>query len=232
MKERPILFNAAMVRAILEGKKTQTRRVIKPLGNDGGFVLLDHGNGFWPYRSDDGDSSFHSVKRGDTVYLDETPHACPYGKPGDQLWVRETWRTDAGLNDQAPSSFSAWPIQYDADGHVLKHGSFFGNTDGKTRVSIHMPRWASRISLEIAGVRVERLNDISEADAIAEGVEAIPYTGESAGPNRYSINMGGYWLNSPTAAGAYRMLWESINGDGSWDANPWVWAVELKRLPA
>ena len=84
--------------------------------------------------------------------------------------MRETWRTDATLDRRAPSDFQGWPVKYEADGAVLGHGAHFGNADGKTRVSIHMPRWASRILLEIVSVRVERLNDCSEADAKAEGV--------------------------------------------------------------
>ena len=89
---------------------------------------------------------------------------------------------------------------------------------------------ASRINLEITGVRVERLQDISEADAIAEGVEPIPYTGENAGPNKFSILLDGCWFNAPTAVEVYRILWESINGEGSWATNPWVWVVEFKRV--
>lgn len=101
MKSRPILFSAPMVRAILEGRKTQTRRVVKPVGNDEGFVIIDYGNGGWPYRSDDGDSTTHTVKRGGKLYHDETPHACPYGQTGDRLWVRETWRYTASSLEES-----------------------------------------------------------------------------------------------------------------------------------
>jgi len=185
-----------MVRAILEGRKTQTRRVVKPLGNDDGFVILDYGNGGWPYRSDDGDSSTHIVRRGGKLYIEETPHACPYGQPGDRLWVRETWADVRTPASQIQTVYRAdWPYK---------------NPSTKPwKPSIHMPRWASRILLEVTGVRIERLQDISEEDAIAEGVSDI--------------------LNP---VGAYRELWDSINGDGAWVANPWVWIVEFKRLEA
>lgn len=204
MKERPILFSGPMVRAILDGSKTQTRRVVKnqPAGQCIGPVAVRAVSDGFQWFGAAGESSVF---------------ACPYGQPGERLWVRETWRTDDGLNDQAPSSFSAWPVKYKADGHVLKHGSFFGNTNGKTRVSIHMPRWASRILLEITGVRVERLNDISEADAIAEGTK----------PYLLPVNQARKGLRH---VDGYAQLWESINGPGSWDANPWVWAIEFKVL--
>ena len=216
MKERPILFSAPMVRAILAGTKTQTRRVVKPVGGDDGFVLLDHGNGYWPYRSDDGESSFHTVKRGGKEYLDETPHACPYGQAGDQLWVREAFSgphcMDAsdGCKAVPPSKWGDCSrIWYWADGNP---------TEGdwtRPRPSIHMPRWASRILLEITAVRVERLQDISETDAEAEGIQEIVDAGVD---------------HDGTPRDAYRALWEQINGADSWSANPWVWVIEFRRI--
>lgn len=164
MNERPILFSAPMVRAILDGRKTVTRRIVKPVGNDDAFVLLDHGKWFWPYRSDDGESSI-------TADGNETPHSCPYGQPGDRLWVREAFSgphcMDAsdGCKAVPPSKWGDCSrIWYWADGNP---------TEGdwtRPRPSIHMPRWASRITLEIVSVRVERLQDISYEDALAEGV--------------------------------------------------------------
>lgn len=211
MKERPIIFSSPMVRAILDGKKTQTRRVVKPVGTDGGFVVLfEHGSGWWPYRSDDGDSSFHTVRRGGKLYLDETPHACPYGQPGDLLWVREAVTARDGF------------MVYAADGGRIACGDLDWPAcieKRKTVPSIHMPRWASRIALEVTDTRVERLQDISEADAIAEGAAgghgAIPVYGYSATPVEH-----------------YRWLWDQINGSGSWDANPWVWMIEFRRVAA
>ncbi len=243
MKERPILFSAPMVRAILEGRKTQTRRVVQSVGSDDGFVLLDHGNGWWPYRSDDGERSFHTVKRNGNYYQDETPHSCPYGKYGDRLWVRETWRI--GAWDENRCAFALdycdgprkqwidvpdpccddgelfnrlWQQSTDdalAAGIKSDHNGNFkwepGQSPCRWRPSIHMPRWASRITLEVTGVRVERLNDISGADAVAEGVKSrLPDNG--------------------IAQSEFAGLWESINGKGSWYANPWVWVIEFKMV--
>ena len=209
MKERPILFSAPMVRAIIDGQKTQTRRVVQSIGNDEGFVIIDYGNGGWPYRSDDGDSTTHTIKRGGKLYLEETPHACPYGQPGDRLWVREAFSgphcMDAsdGCKAVPPSKWGDCSrIWYWADGNP---------TEGdwtRPRPSIHMPRWASRILLEVTSVRVERLQDINEADAEAEGP-----------PKHFNSSRDNFCA-----------LWQEINGDGSWDANPFVWAIEFKRV--
>ena len=199
MKERPILFSAPMVRAIIEWRKTQTRRVVKPVGNDDAFVLLDHGTGFWPYRSDDGESSI-------TADGNEAPHYCPYGQPGDRLWVREAFH---GYHWDQPRAV------YRADGECQRVRTQIESYEvGRWTPSIHMPRWASRITLEVVCVRVERLNDISVSEAIAEG-----YDGSVDDPIDPSVK----W---------YAQLWESINGSGSWAANPWVWVVEFKRVQA
>lgn len=222
MKERPILFSAPMVRAILEGRKTQTRRVLKhqPIRCTEMPVLL------FPQTKDE------AIEQ--TGYIwpnakDQIALLCPYGKPGDQLWVRETWRTDKSMDNIAPRSFSAWPVRYEADGAYLRHGAFYGATDGKTRVSIHMPRWASRISLEITGVRVERLQDISEADCWSEGIESCDGLLDDMQIIALAKQMG---LCVEDAKPTYAALWESINGAGSWEANPWVWVVEFKRVSA
>lgn len=220
MAERPILFSAPMVRAILADTKTQTRRVVKPVGDDDGFVLQDYGDGWWPFRSDDGESS---MKGGS-----EIPHRCPYGTPGDQLWVREAYRFLAVHDHVPPRELSSGPVWYEAQDDVPFHPS----NVGKLRPGMFMPRWASCITLEVTGVRVERLQDISEADALAEGIERIPPTGAGAGPNRYSLRGEDGWINRPTAAECYRVLWEQINGPGAWDANPWVWVVEFRRVEA
>lgn len=184
MKERPILFSAHMVRAILDGRKTQTRRPVKNLG----FVT---GIGHVLNGSDD---------------RSEWPDFCPHGKLGDRLWVRETWSQHPQFAD----------IAFRADGEE------FEDSDGftwipKWKPSIHMPRKASRIDLEITGVRVERLHDISEEDAIAEGVQI---TDEHTGCAD----------DIDSHAHAYKFIWESINGKGSWDLNPFVWVVEFKRI--
>lgn len=184
MKERPILFSAPMVRAILAGTKTQTRRVVKQ-------HLERLGDGDW-YAFDHKGLNYRVNARHTTVAAwAHLLQFCPYGQPGDRLWVREAW---SGADD--PSHKHC--VHYRADGERAT----------RWRPSIHMPRWASRIALEITGVRVERLNDISEADCRAEGLGG-------------TVDRAHHW---------YRVLWEQINGPGSWDANPWVWVIEFKRV--
>ena len=187
MKERPILFSAPMVRALLDGTKTQTRRVVKPTPEWIGQ------SGVLSYRGRVG-----------------LPHAlCPYGQLGDRLWVRETWARD----DEDGGLCYRADIGKGGDADDWERNRLDGVPRFRWRPSIHMPRAASRITLEITGVRVERLQNISEADAVAEGV-------------RNSLHMpGGRFANENFAH-----LWWAINGDGSWEANPWVWAVEFKRL--
>ena len=206
MKERPILFSGAMIRAILGGSKTQTRRVVNPKH----LAYMD----------------VHQGLREPT-----NVEACPYGQTGDQLWVRETWGARFSHAD-----FGGVALHWnDLRGPLKKYRthqnlalyamSANGQYCGGWIPSIHMPRWASRITLEITGVRVERLQDISEADAMAEGC---------------TKNHNGYFWGGPhpesglkqlaTAQSAYQDLWESINGPGSWDVNPWVWVIEFRRL--
>lgn len=185
MKERPILFNAPMVRALLDGTKTQTRRVCKVAEATALSYVVDCGN--CQFGDEEGYVRFSS----------------PYGQPGDRLWVRESVADIGGR------------LTYRADTDDGAHCMVKRWTP-----SIHMPRWASRILLEIVSVRVERLNDIREADARAEGVTI---------EDRHMI---GYCAGEflPPSIRAYRDLWESINGAGSWDADPWVWVVDFKRV--
>ncbi len=184
MKERPILFSAPMVRALLDGSKTQTRRVVKPTPEWIGQ------SGVLSYRGRVG-----------------LPHAlCPYGQPGDRLWVRET-HMDLGAC-----------YLYRADAEAEQERAIVAPRQ-LWRPAIHMPRAASRITLEITGVRVERLQDISEDDALAEGCSSTAIVHED-----------GEDYTGHYASEEYQVLWESINGPGSWDANPWVWVVEFKRL--
>lgn len=212
MKKRPMLFNAPMVRALLDGSKTQSRRVVKfphknplgtweptSIGGPNGGRLADGGTvpeqgAIWHTRTGDCLSS-------------------PYGQPGDRLWVRETWI-------DASSALHSCVI-YRADGDEQACGEPW-------KPSIHMPRWASRILLEIVSVRVERLTDISESDAIAEGIEPV-YGVWRDYQNQPSVNHHPAWS---TAIDSYRSLWESINGTGSWDLNPLVWVIEFKRVTA
>lgn len=195
MRERPIIMSAPMVRAILAGRKTQTRRVVKPHRGDDWFVIMDDDSGdLWPYRSDDGESCFVTIRD----CLEEVELRCPYGKAGDRLWVRETWRAD-----DAHDSVTMYRTDVDDD--------YAGRV--KWRSPIHLPQDRSRLTLEITAVRVERLQGISEADAMAEGASPVlvPPDGGS----------------QPHVVG-YRDLWESIHGPDSWTANPWVWVVEFR----
>jgi len=197
MKERPILFSAPMVRAILDGSKTQTRRTVKP----------EHVS----------------------AYHDGVPalfKRFPYGKPGDRLWVRETFTVvgydedrDQILGKAGPPDEPWWGVRPKGKASLLS---------GKWRPSLFMPRWASRITLEVTGVRVERLQDISEEDAIAEGVGHELDEAYNAAEH---AQIGGCPLQAGTPAQhAYAVLWESINGPGSWDKNPWVWCVNLMAI--
>lgn len=185
IKERPILFSGPMVRAILDGRKTQTRRIIK-------------GNGTWSVDSEDDGKPWpgYGDEFGDWVRA-----KCPYGQPGDRLWVRETfgYAFDCGHFNHLHQNRQ---VLYKVGDTCVE----------RWRPSIHMPRWASRINLEITGIRVERLQEISEEDAEAEGSDTC---------------LGEVPLFTYTEA--YQVLWESINGEGSWDANPFVWVVEFKR---
>lgn len=226
VKERPILFSGPMVNAILEGRKTQTRRVVKDLPpweiteicKDAG------GTGRWmpngPAPSGKGMAAGHWRN-------------CPYGQPGDRLWVRETWQGPLMDAEVMENEFRA------DRGRFLKPEYCVYAADGgpkpefvtlddelvcRWRPSIHMYRWASRILLEITDVRVERLNDISEADAKAEG----------AWSDAFIVNKVADYFKCDLFAVhpslAFRMLWESINGADSWAANPWVWVVEFRKV--
>ena len=211
VKERPMLFSAPMIRALLAGRKTQTRRVVKPVPK-------------WakrfPICKPDGMAAGHEIWWWDGEFdRVGVSQDCPYGKPGGRLWVKETWRPI--------KSVLAWDmdVTYLADGarRTVKDGEF-GDRDwtmpkaaATGNVSpLFMPRWASRLVLEITDVRVERLNDCSEADAMAEGTQE---------PSLVPI-IGACWSERD----AYAKLWEHINGAGSWAANPWVWAVSFRVI--
>lgn len=193
MKERPILFSAPMVRALLAGTKTQTRRIAK------GLALEWLSEGFTP-----------------EFVADYQNRLCPYGHPGDRLWVRETWAY--GIHALAAARDEDGPFVYAANGTTQ------GRLCDRWRPSIHMPRAASRILLEIVSVHVERLQEISEEDAKGEGL----YQDQAGRWTTYSATEQHREHLNPVEA--YRELWESINGPGSWDVNPWVWVVEFKRV--
>lgn len=206
-----------MVRAILEGRKTVTRRPVKATkAHADGFMMLDHGKGWWPYNAFGDFASDHEGM--------EYPIACPYGKPGDRLWVRETWYCDHFEVQQGPYLRPADMHDLDQsreDGELVYAADSLTPYEQEQPVwkpSIHMPRWASRILLEVTDVRVEQLQDISRADIRAEGLLCPPeLASDDVSPNYRD------WYPA-----AWRELWESTGGD--WDANPWVWVVSFKRV--
>jgi hypothetical protein len=193
-----------MVRAILDGRKTQTRRVVKPQPiYDGKFA------GNWKIVGKNG----HEAATCSPL----VGELCPHGRQDDRLWVRENF---CPIYPQDPTYNGGSPIEYDYAA-TYQHGNRLGDCIGikkRWKPSIHMPRAASRITLEITGVRVERLQDISGADALAEGITL----------HLNHRNKPRYNICGPVQT--YRDLWEEINGPGSWEANPWVWAVSFKRV--
>ena len=211
MRERPILFSAPMVRAILDGRKTVTRRLMKPTPHkvDGGVPFSDA-------------PAWAHAEPGSAVMR------CPYGVRGDRLWVRETHAI-------VPRTAYAWSNGVeqvirpddDHDAAIFRAGWDRSSSGFSWRPSIHMPRWASRITLEVTGVRVQRLCDISESDAISEGVRQLRDGSECLVGREGPGSLVTPW---PTARDAFRDLWQSINGLGSWGSNPWVWVVEFKRV--
>ncbi|WP_106731440.1 hypothetical protein [Klebsiella pneumoniae] len=199
MKERGMIFNGEMVRALLDGRKTQTRRIIKDctVGSDqiSKFIQIE--------------------KKFIGCYPEDVPElireCCPYGVPGDRIWVREAFAS--GLSTKSTLAYRATHKRED-----LEDG-FYDTI--KWTPSIHMPRWASRILLEITGVRVERLNAISQADAIAEG----------APPSHPSIDCVSQEYGFPDFSRSwFGQTWQHIYGEESWDANPWVWVISFERI--
>jgi hypothetical protein len=246
MRARPILFSSSMVRSLLAGSKTQTRRIVKPQP-----APHESWDWSWPVLRPGVTPGTRICWRDDVRAPNLFPY-CPYGVPGDLLIVREThwrwgqWRKDGltkgGHQRWRFRALDTHPVAYCApDDKRLALGTCYPGMDRETvgywrRPSLFLERKHSRLTLEITDVRVERLADISEADALAEGVTTIcprradgSLTGE--GPNHFTtdLDISGlrFSANAPTAAGVYQMLWEHINGDGSWADNPWVWALSF-----
>lgn len=198
MKERPILFSGEMVRAILEGRKTQTRRVVKlprPMEQPNMFFNVSEEWTVYDAATTPA-TEWHSIK-------------CPYGSVGDRLWVKETLAADER------------GMFYFADNTPVNVPDNFTQTVREKLPSLFMPRWASRITLEITNVRVERLHDISEVNAMAEGIQlaedARMFADES--PTRYS------------AVAQFQALWDKINGKKyPWSSNPWLWVIEFPKI--
>ncbi len=227
MKERPIIFNAEMVRAILAGKKTQTRRIVRlpralpqsvfeynhiPKGH---FSIMREGGGF-------------IVVHWELDHAECIPIRCPYGQPGDRLWVRETFASRNDIDGKIEPDRARHYIHYRAD-NLSNNFSPAGihnwhDYGGHWRPSIHMPRWASRITLEVVNVRVETVQDIQEHEVFWEGIE-------------HCLDCDAY-LSSHRNDGWHEqtedfiVLWDSINAKRgySWEVNPWVWVVEFRRM--
>ena len=248
MTERPILFSGPMVSALLDGRKTQTRRVVKHRGETPPIWathahelkcrnVLGHWRPWgifgWSEEKNDENATL-PLRRWPTD--PEHPSSwnairCPYGVRGDRLWVKETWRPS--------ESMQPWDldITYAVDGVVrtIKDGEF-GEKDwtmpkaaARGNVSpLFMPRWASRLTLAITDIRVERLQDISEAAALAEGI-SIQAPPDKDGGRHFGVN--GLQIDEKTPARAFRALWSGINGPDSWGANPWVWVVTFEVEP-
>ncbi|HBT3020253.1 TPA: hypothetical protein MBF03_001569 [Klebsiella pneumoniae] len=225
MKERGMIFNGEMVRAILDGRKTQTRRIMKPQPK--------------PSKSRPGDFWFSSKKLESMVHVSDLApgnspiadyhlfiqeHCCPFGAVGDRIWVRETFAAlEPGSYEQVkPQEGHCQDLRYAATDRLAKSDADIRGY--KWVPSIHMPRWASRIQLEITDVRVERLNAISEEDARAEGII-----------DGGCLNCGepepcGCANPEPDATDAFAYLWQSIYGQESWNDNPWVWVISFERI--
>ena len=227
MKERGMIFNGEMVRAILDGRKTQTRRPIKWKQTRFTEIGEREDGSKWPWSED-------------AEHACDFWHPCPFGAVGDRIWVREAYRFPASLDDVSPTGVGEmavatgyrkpWaPTFYEFTGTFSDGWKGFETPPkvsdaGKLRPSIHMPRWASRILLEITDVRVERLNAISEEDARAEGII-----------DGGCLNCGepepcGCANPEPDATDAFAYLWQSIYGQENWNANPWVWVISFERV--
>lgn len=227
MAEKPILFNGEMVRAILAGTKTVTRRAIKPQP-----PLDEHGD--LACGRILGPEMYHpavigkdgEMEPGEAVYgaYDDNGEwgvKCPYGRPGDLLWLREAFALDSMYDDCPPSQAECEHVKFLADGteHIDGHCVYEGDFEvdfGRNRPSIHMPRWASRITLRVTAVRVERVQEIKGADVLSEGVSS-------------HVHPSAEYFES-AQRDAFAKLWNSINKkrDYGWDSNPWCWCVSFE----
>jgi hypothetical protein len=252
MNDHPILMSGPMVRALLDGSKTQTRRIVKPQPTkDADLVNL---------RWEISPEGYQHFCRTDKWWdesgncTDEDIITCPYGKSGDSLWVRETWQLHSRATDVAKVVYRASERASHTEFHEFVPVSLIGNTQPKPfqqgwRPSIHMPRWASRMTLELTEVRVERLQEITEEDAKAEGMFFTDYgrkcfhrasppqdVGDCPAPQEHHPQRDGWMWDRTTssdqclgsARSAYWNLWNTINSADSWNADPWVWVLSFR----
>jgi len=208
-QEHPIIFNDWSINRILAGEKTQTRRICvhSQIANKGPDA------GWWPVETPD---------EVNTPFGDEEPLDCPYGQSGDELWVREAFRLPEEYKDRSPTEYlgggssSGWMWRFEADGAEYRGGEFHRQKDrltewwGRLRPAIHMPRELCRLRLRVEGVRVERVQNISDTDAVAEGIPSMAPQEASRIP-------------------AFKRKWNDIHGDGAWERNDWVWVIEFAR---
>lgn len=245
MTDRPILFSAPMIRALLDGRKTQTRRVLKPepfIDAMGNFCAMDRKGKLWNYGQ----------RLDGTPCLDHYTEKCVRFAKGDRLWIKENWLPDPPRDHDAWDDWECSPVEFDGCGlkaamvppalrhadHALYAATWTG-TELRWKPSIHMPRWASRLTLTATDVRVQRLQECSATDAIAEGIAVgtpLPQVPDSKGDiyhDGVTDPIDG-WTRDPVAA--YASLWDTINGAGAWHANPWVVAltftVERRNIDA
>jgi hypothetical protein len=225
-----------MVKAIIAGAKTQTRRIVK-LDAQALSVIAEVGaDDLWRWR--DGAYGYGGLCASYNAGTVSIPLRCPYGIVGDRLWVKETYQP-LWSSERCPSSMSSpdgWAISYVATSGVVEYRDDERGLTTRCRPAIFMPRWASRIELEVTGVRVERLQAISEVDARAEGVSSGTIPADDYGPQRIGFVLGrddGKSVLYPTERRAFEVGWDAINGErASWASNPWVWVVEFKRVDA
>ena len=235
VRERPIIIQAESVRAILAGRKTQTRRVVKPQPGD--VLPPIRVEEYEPVRVDRNGEEYAGEPIFGAYSADgEWGVRCPYGAPGDRLWVREAWRPWFNESEYAV-------VQYRADGATRKpegldvatgwhfaHECDYATDESPWRSPLFMPRWASRLTLEITDVRVQRLQEISEQDAEAEGIVRVDDIGDGNTAPAYAGTDGSF-TNGWSAQSALARVWDAINGRRfPWSANPWVWAVTFKRV--
>lgn len=229
-KERPILFSGPMVRAILEGRKTQTRRVVKPQPPQ----PLENGVGIsWIWWADREAFVPNGTLAGLTPAMKHGIQ-CKHGQPGERLWVKETWRTRREWDNRKPTDLpldegERADLDYARQQHITYCTADDGavKLTGKTRPCLFMRRWMSRITLELTGVRVERLQEISAKDILAEGAVVRSHDDPHLGKSPISAFDGKLY---PDLKSLWGHGWESINGKGSWALNPWCWVLSFKRL--